>query len=192
MNKDSLRKIYLDKRQRLSSEELDLRNKKIHHQLFQSIDFSTKNIVHTFLPIQKNNEINIWPIITSLRENFNNIKIIISKSDFKTLGMTHYLYKEDTILLENNLGIPEPHQGEIYSNSEFDIILIPLVVFDLEGHRVGYGKGFYDRFLSTCKPGTLKVGLALFEPVIKINDLNEHDIGLDHCVIPDHFYTFNK
>ncbi|CAN5182200.1 5-formyltetrahydrofolate cyclo-ligase [soil metagenome] len=192
MNKESIKKIYLEKRKRLSPEELEFKNKKIQYQLFQGIDFSTKQIVHTFLPIQKSNEINIWPIITYIRGNFKDIKIIISKSDFKTLEMTHYLYKENTILLENDFGIPEPHQGEIYLKSEFDIILIPLVAFDLQGHRVGYGKGFYDRFLITCNPETIKVGLSLFDPVPKIMDLNEHDIGLDHCATPESFYTFKK
>ena len=192
MNKDALRKIYLEKRKKINPEELRNRNKKIENQLFQNIDFSKQKFLHTFLPIQKNNEINIWPIISHLRTNFKNINIIISKSDFKTLEMTHYLYKEDTILLENILGIPEPHQGEIYPHLNFDVILIPLLVFDLQGHRVGYGKGFYDRFLASCDPEALKIGLSQFEPVRQIYDLNEHDIRLDHCATPEFFYTFKN
>lgn len=190
MNKDTLRKIYLEKRKNLNPEELELKNRRIQHHLFKGIDFNNQKIIHTFLPIHKNKEINIWPILSHLRENFKDIKIIISKSDFQTFEMTHYIYKEDTILLENKLGIPEPHQGEIYLNFNFDIILIPLVIFDLQGHRVGYGKGFYDRFLSNCSSEAIKVGLSLFDPVSKIQDTDEHDISLDHCATPDFFYTF--
>jgi 5-formyltetrahydrofolate cyclo-ligase len=72
-----------------------------------------------------------------------------------------------------------------------DLILIPLLIFDLNGHRVGYGKGFYDRFLANCNPGALKVGLCMEAPVAHIDDVNAYDIKLDLAVNPDQVFWFN-
>ncbi len=191
MNKKVLRKIYLDKRSRQSQEELINKNEQIVRNLFQKINFKDYRVIHTFLPILRNNEINIWPILMDLRKFSESSKIIISKSDFQATDMKHFLYQENTILLENQYGIPEPVAGDEYPNNDFDLVFVPLVIFDLVGNRVGYGKGFYDRFLSKIPPQALKVGLSLFEPVPEIDDINENDIRLDHCVTPDNFYSFN-
>lgn len=190
MNKAVLRKFYLEKRSKLTAEELQSKNKKISDQLFKGFDFSKFSVIHTFLPIQKNNEINIWPLLVKIRAINKEAKIIISKSNFDTFEMEHFIYKEETILVENKYGIPEPYQGDLYDHSNFDIVLIPLVAFDLRGHRVGYGKGFYDRFLSKCPPEIIKTGLSLFEPVSNIDDINENDIAMDYCATPDSFYSF--
>ena len=65
------------------------------------------------------------------------------------------------------------------------LVLVPGVCFDQTGHRVGYGKGFYDRFLKTCRPGCLKVGLSYFEPVDPIDDVHDGDVRLDFIVTPE-------
>ncbi|MDQ3535508.1 MAG: 5-formyltetrahydrofolate cyclo-ligase [Bacteroidota bacterium] len=190
MNKSVIRKIYLDKRRKLSQEELVKINEQILKNLFNNIKFKDHKIIHTFLPILRNNEINIWPILMELRKKYEHIKIVISKSDFQLIKMKHFLYQEDTILVENQYGIPEPDGGAEYSDSNFDLIFVPLVIFDLNGNRVGYGKGFYDRFLAKISPRAIKVGLSLFEPVAEINDIHENDIPLDYCVSPGYFYSF--
>jgi 5-formyltetrahydrofolate cyclo-ligase len=69
-------------------------------------------------------------------------------------------------------------------------VFIPLLAFDKSGHRVGYGAGYYDRFLSKCKPDCLKVGLSFFEPVDEISDADEFDVKLNHCVTPSKIWTF--
>ena len=71
-----------------------------------------------------------------------------------------------------------------------DLIIVPLLAVDAQGHRVGYGKGFYDRFLSKCRPDCLKVGLNYFEPDERIVDVGEHDIKLDACVTPTEVFCF--
>ena len=60
-----------------------------------------------------------------------------------------------------------------------DMVLVPGLCFDGDGHRVGYGKGFYDRFLKTCRPDCIKIGLSYFEPVESIDDVHEGDVRLD-------------
>jgi len=65
-----------------------------------------------------------------------------------------------------------------------DAVLIPLLAFDNQGFRVGYGGGFYDRFLPACRPEALKVGLSFFDPVDVIEDKDQYDIPMDYCVTP--------
>ena len=84
-----------------------------------------------------------------------------------------------------------PVDGISVPVEKIDVVFIPLLAFDQKGHRVGYGKGFYDTFLARCRPRTLKVGLSLFEPELgNIEDVHEKDIALDYGVTPNKVYTF--
>ncbi|MBV9241520.1 MAG: 5-formyltetrahydrofolate cyclo-ligase, partial [Acidobacteria bacterium] len=94
-------------------------------------------------------------------------------------------------LVENKWGIREPDGEQTASPDEFDIVLVPLLAFDSFGHRVGYGKGYYDRFLSLCRPDCLKIGLCAFAAETKIEDIHPGDIKLDLCLTPDEGFAFN-
>jgi 5-formyltetrahydrofolate cyclo-ligase len=87
-------------------------------------------------------------------------------------------------------GIPEPLKGRIVEPAELDVVLIPLLAFDLNGHRVGYGKGFYDRYLASCRPDCLKIGISFFEATAPIDDVEAHDIALDIAICPTQVYDF--
>ena len=79
----------------------------------------------------------------------------------------------------------------MFHTSLIEIIIVPLLVFDKSGHRVGYGGGYYDRFMNDIKNDVIKVGLSLFDPVDKISDINEKDIPLNFVVTPSRTYKFN-
>ena len=104
--------------------------------------------------------------------------------------MIHFLLTDNTKIKKNRYNIPEPIDGIVISNDKIDVVFIPLLGFDKAGNRVGYGKGFYDRFLADCKPETIKIGLSFFEAEDKITDIYENDIKLDYCVTPETIYTF--
>lgn len=146
--------------------------------------------MHVFLPIEKQNEVDTLSIVQEMWIRMPKVKIVISKSNFDTMEMDSYLYTKGTILKENKWGIPEPVEAELFNEQDIDMVLVPLVAFDNEGHRVGYGKGFYDRFLKKCRPDTIKVGMSLEPPVEKITDTSEHDVMLDYCVTPREVYHF--
>lgn len=67
---------------------------------------------------------------------------------------------------------------------------MPLLAYDKQGNRVGYGKGFYDKFLSQCKPNVVKIGLSFFEPEDLIEDIFENDVKLDVCITTLEIYNF--
>jgi 5-formyltetrahydrofolate cyclo-ligase len=62
-------------------------------------------------------------------------------------------------------------------------------MFDRRGFRVGYGKGFYDKFLSECRADCLKIGLSYFEPIDEISDAQNFDVRLDCCITPKEIFT---
>lgn len=192
MTKKELRKQYLIRRQNLSEADYQEKNLKIIENLFTSFSFETIESAHIFLPIIKHREVNTHLIINRLQSEYPQIKIIISKSDLEGFEMTHYILDEHTLLLENMWGIPEPVNGTPFPEKKIDMVLIPLVIFDKEGHRVGYGKGFYDRFLSKCRLNAIKVGLSMEEPVDIIPDTHENDFRMDYCVTPEKVYKFKN
>jgi len=100
------------------------------------------------------------------------------------------LFDDEVELVDNAFGIAEPSAGEIVEPGEIDLALVPLLAFDQHGYRVGYGKGYYDKFLSQCREDVIKIGLSFFEPVDEIGDINQFDIPLNYCVTPQKVYEF--
>ena len=187
MNKKELRKKYKDLRSQLTTNEVEELSLSIANQLLKMAIWQ-KTYYHLFLPIEKLKEINTEYILQILAGKDK--EIVISKSDFESGLMTHYLLTDNTKISNNSYGIPEPVDGLEVPVSKIDVVFVPLLAFDKKGHRVGYGKGFYDRFLSECKPETLKIGLSFFEAEEKIDDSSENDIQLNYCVTPQKIVAF--
>ena len=106
--------------------------------------------------------------------------------------LEHFLLTPDTELAVNKWGIPEPVSGPRISPKDIEVVFVPLLAFDKSGNRVGYGKGFYDRFLAQCKTQVVKIGLSLFEAEEKITDIDERDVPLNYCITPSQTYCFES
>lgn len=187
MTKTELRTLYKLKRQDLTFEAVEDLSLKIANQLLQ-LPIWNKSYYHVFLSIKELKEVNTELILNILSGKDKNI--VLSKSDFKTFEMTHYLLTDSTVIKTNSYNIPEPVDGIEISTDKIEVVFVPLLAFDKHGHRVGYGKGFYDIFLKKCHPKTLKIGLSFFEAEAVIEDSNENDIKLDYCVTPHQIYMF--
>ena len=181
MVKKELRKLYKQKRKELIKSEIENFQQNIYTQIFQ-INFSTTKNIHIFLSIEKQKEINTYPIINFLRSIDRTI--IISKSDFKTNTLQHFVFDKSTKLEINSYEIPEPLDAVEIDVKEIDLVFVPLLISDKKNYRVGYGKGFYDRFLSECKTNIKTIGLNFFKPIDTIDDTNEFDIPLDKIIYP--------
>ena len=191
MKKSELRKLYLSKRKAISVEEMAIKSQQIADLFFQNFDLLAIKNLHIFLPIIKHNEIDTWLIIKELKQNFLEINIIIPKVIQEKSELENYLLDEEN-LTENPWGILEPsgQNQEKILPEQIDLVIIPLLIFDINGNRVGYGKGFYDRFLQQCRPKTLKIGVCLEEPIEMIEDTNEFDIKMNFCITPNKIYRF--
>ena len=189
MTKKELRKMYKEKRIALSIHTIEKFNDLILIH-FQKLDLPFLNCLHTYLPSLQQAEPETAKIIRFLEFKNPLLKIVIPKIDIHLGNMQHYHYHDDVELIKNAFGIDEPKEGELVSEIDIDMIIIPLLAFDKKGYRVGYGKGYYDRFLTKCRPDAIKVGLSFFEPVDKIEDISSFDIPLNFCVTPNQLYAF--
>jgi len=189
MTKSELRRLYKLKRKSLTSEIVDDWSLKIANQLLQ-MKIWHKSFYHLYLTIQEQNEVNTEFIMNILLGKDKNV--VISKSNFKTFEMTHYLLTDNTMIKKNVFNIPEPMDGLEIPAEKLEVVFVPLLAFDKQGHRVGYGKGFYDVFLNKCKPETIKIGLSFYEAEDIIDDVFENDVKLDYCITPKTIYTFSS
>jgi 5-formyltetrahydrofolate cyclo-ligase len=192
MKKQELRKIYLEKRKQLPLEDRTLMSRRIAELFFDQIYTEGVGHIHLFLPISKFNEVDTWVFVEEIKSRKLPIRIVISKSDMNSGVITNYYYDPQARLLDNKWGIPEPETGEICDNLLIDAVLVPLLAFDKNGHRIGYGKGFYDRFLINCRKDAIKVGLSYEGPVDLIEDAGENDVVLDCAITPEKIHWFKK
>lgn len=192
MTKSALRKAYLDKRRSLSSQEIAIASRSIGERLFTEVDLSRVKRLHSFIRISKFNEIDTSNIYYRIWHERRGIATFAPRADLAKGEMESVRFDESTDLIENTWGIREPNSNDLAEPDEFDLVLVPLLCFDLLGQRVGYGKGFYDRFLSRCRTDCLKIGLCHFPPVEIIDDIGETDIPLDACITPDRAFRFNE
>lgn len=185
MLKAELRKKYKALRNDLSLEVVDSLSMDISNNLLK-MPIWDASFYHVFLTIEEQKEVNTDYILNILSGKDKHI--VLSKSDFESHLMTHYLLTDNTIIKKNKYNIPEPMDGIEISTAKIEVVFVPLLAFDKKGHRVGYGKGFYDTFLSACKP--IKIGLSFFEAEDAIDDVFESDVELDYCVTPKKIYRF--
>jgi 5-formyltetrahydrofolate cyclo-ligase len=182
MTKAEARKEFLNKRQALSESEYHHLNLQLYHQFFAQLDLSFIKCLHIFLPIEGKREVDTWQIIDRVRREFPHIRISIPK--VKDDEMENIYFEGYHQLKKNKWGILEPEQGVPTPTEKIDMVIVPLLAFDESGHRVGYGKGYYDDFLGDCRFSCERVGVSLFSPIKKIEDVYENDIMLTQCITP--------
>lgn len=188
MLKKELRLKYKSLRKALHENDIESMSLAIANQAL-SLPIWDKTYFHIFLPIASQKEINTEFLLHILAGKDK--EIILSKSDFDTRKMTHFLLTDNTRIVKNEYQIPEPVSGIEVPSKQIEVVFIPLLAYDKLGNRVGYGKGFYDQFLSECSPKTLKIGLSFFDPEDQITDVFENDIPLDYCINPYAIFNFS-
>lgn len=107
-----------------------------------------------------------------------------------TVSINACITGKNTSMQVNKYGIPEPLSSEVIAPALLDLVIVPLLAFDKNGYRVGFGKGYYDRYLPSCRKNVIKLGFSYFPPVEKIDDVNEYDIPLNYCITPEALYEF--
>ena len=181
MKKQELRVLYKQKRKDLTKIQIKGLQENIYQQIY-NLDLSTFKNVHLFLSMPKFKEIDTAPLITYFRNK--NKRIVVSKCNFKDHTLSHFYLEENTLLTLNKIGVLEPVAAELVEENKLDLIFIPMLISDDKKFRVGYGKGFYDRFVSNCRKDAKFIGLNFFPPITAIEDKNEFDIPLHQVIYP--------
>ena len=188
-SKTELRKKYLEKRKSLSDIEIKGFSEKIFNRVKEYFDLEKINNIHIFISSEKLKEVKTDEFIKFLWEKGK--RVFIPKVYGKEL-LCYELTKE-TILKPNAWSIGEPEGVPISLNSvSMDMVITPLVYCDKKGNRIGYGKGFYDRFLSKINRNALKVGVGIFTPDEEIIDVSPADVALDYLVTSSDVFSFKS
>ena len=98
-------------------------------------------------------------------------------------------FEKNAEIVFGQFDIPEPKQ-RIKVEKIPDLVIVPLLGIDEKGYRVGYGGGFYDKYLSTLPSNVLKVGLSFWDCIDRIDDIDEFDIPLDLVITPSKIVEF--
>ncbi len=193
--KESLRAAFKRKRLEILAEEKLALDQQILGFLKELVDeLSECDYLHVFLPISKWNEFNSFPFVDWIRANHRSKKIVVSTSDTSDGTLQHHVWNDEAIA-ENHWGIPELvllANTESVNPKNVDLVFIPLLVCDRKGNRIGYGKGFYDRFLKECRSDVQKIGISHFPPLADVIPADDWDIPLDALVTPNGIFRFGN
>lgn len=189
MTKQEIRKLYKQKRLALSATERLKLDDLMLIQL-QRLSFDDVRVVMSFWPLENHGEMNTHLYTRYLELTMPDLKISFPVIDFSDNTMHAVQVNDDTVFVENKYGISEPKEGEEVSPGELDLVFVPLLAFDKNGYRVGYGKGYYDRFLQYCRHNIITVGFSYFEAVDNIDNTHQFDVPLNYCITPHKIYEF--
>ena len=186
--KSDLRLHYLKLRSKFTSEQINNFSIEIVNRCLE-LNLWNKSIYHLFMSSEQNNEIDTSILLSVLQ---GKDKQIVIPKILDHYELEHYLLADQTPLKRARWGILEPQSGIKINSNQIDVVFVPLLIFDLQGHRIGYGKGYYDRFLAKCKKETIKVGLSYFDPIVRIEDIQSHDIPINFGITRDRIYEFSS
>lgn len=189
MNKAEIRKLFKEKRQALTDREVNVYQDLLLIR-FQELQLPYIQYLHTYIPMPNSKEPDPAPLVDWMRFRDLGLSTVHATIDDADCSMKHFLHNDDTEFRLNQYGIPEPTGGTELESTQIDAIIIPLLAFDVKGNRVGYGKGYYDRFLASCREDVLKIGLSYFPPIESIDDIKNFDKKLDFCITPESVYAF--
>lgn len=173
--KKALRKELLERRIKMDDKICSEKSEAISHHFLGSALFSQSNVIHCFVSMNKRREVNTLPLIKQLLAEYK--RVVVPVTDFETGTLQHVQITSTDYLKENKWGVLEPVQISDFDISSIDVVLVPLLAADEHGNRLGYGKGFYDRFLNQIK--VPKLGLLFQDYVLPNVPVDEFDIPLD-------------
>ncbi|MBH8559755.1 5-formyltetrahydrofolate cyclo-ligase [Hymenobacter negativus] len=192
--KVTFRRAALARRLALPAAEVAQRSQQLCEQLFQYFPVAQWRWLHLFLPLARRNEPDTWPIIHRIWTEKLPVRLAAPVVQADGISLRHYELTPATPLQSSRWGIPEPAaiaDTEVPTIA-FDAVLVPLLAVDRAGHRIGYGGGFYDRFLAQCRPDTQFIGLNVLDepPVAAIPDVLPTDVPLTACITPGGVWRF--
>lgn len=146
--------------------------------LEESSVFKQAERIHSYISMNQRNEVNTHFLIRELLEEGK--EVIVPVTNFEDGMLSHVQLHDFDELQPNKWGLLEPPVTDTVEARSFDIILIPMAAADIKGNRLGYGKGFYDRFLSGCK-GT-KIGLLFHRFIQEEIPSEDFDVKMDMLI----------
>lgn len=179
--KQYLRSLILNNLKNIPSFKKIKTEEKIHKNLFSSAYWKNSNVIG--LTLSTYPEWDTYNII--YQAWFEDKQVVIPVTNKESLTMNFYLINSFDDVMEGNYKIKEPinkSKARYFSKDKIDLMIVPGIVFDKQGYRIGFGKGYFDRYLSDFNHSKISL-LAEFQIINQI-PTNEYDISVD-CLITE-------
>ena len=180
MNKDGLRKVMIGKRNFLTKQEIFDKSKLVQQNLFSLPEFQQAKNVLSYVSF--GTEVRTQDIIEHCL--IEGKKVVVLFTDIQKHKLLLFKFESFELLAPSDFGIPEPDPktAKPAKAKDMDLIIAPGLAFDEHKHRVGYGKGYFDSFLSDLKNKSPVVALAYDFQVVDSVPVEENDVKVDKIV----------
>ena len=177
--KNNIRQILRQRKEAMTPENRLEKSKRVCSHILTLIQDGETVMVYT----SKEKEVNTNPLISKLFENGNPVIVPIIVKDDISLRLSYL--RDFSVLVPSTFGVPEPIGNEILATGEnVDTIILPMLGFDRTGGRIGYGAGYYDRFLAKNQK-VRKIGIAFACQEYDNLPVDENDIPMDYIITED-------
>lgn len=186
IDKKELRADFLKKRLNLSWQDVQTKSHQINRKLFEHSVYASAQTILIYLPIKK--EPNSLSIVKNAWKEEKQVLVPVTIPAEKTLLLSRLDSLKE--LTEGCYGIPEPKQKSIHPVEPrcVDLCILPGLAFDRKGYRLGYGGGYFDRFLPKLRPDCVKIALAYDFQIIDSLEHLSHDIPMDIIITESTVY----
>ena len=175
MNKQELRRTIREQKRAMTNEEIEARSAKLAELFLQSEAYRNAKTIYGYMPY--NQEVRTVAMLEQALKDGKRVAIPKCYGD-----EMKFIYMDDLSKVEKGYAnIPEPVADEPVADDKTALVLMPGLAFDPQGHRIGYGGGFYDKFLSQ-EPGHPTLALCYAFQMLPHLETEEFDIPVD-CVL---------
>ena len=172
MDKKELRRTIRERKRAMTEEEIVQRSEKLGKLFVQSEAYKNAKTIYGYLPY--NQEVRTVPMLEQALRDGKKVAVPKCYGD-----EMKFIYLDDlTKVAKGYAGIPEPIADEPVAHDETALVLMPGLAFDPAGHRIGYGGGFYDKFLA-AEPNHPTLALCYEFQMLPELHTEEHDIPVD-------------
>ena len=182
ITKETLRLEIRRMRERLTSEQVEEKSKLIKEKLFSLPEFQSARTVAFYAAFKKSNEVGTEEMIKEALKMGKTVLVPITDTIEDKIVFSEIKNVDDLAPGTFDILEPIPELRKIFANEAIRLIVVPGIAFDLQGHRIGYGLGYYDKFLSGLAKYVTKVGLAYEFQVAQEIPVEGHDIRLDKII----------
>ena len=179
----------MEQRRALTIEDRIQKSQSIAEHYFSLFETEHPEVVHLFLPMPSKAEVDTRFILQRINQQYPHVKTVTSVIAEDQVSLLTIEVRMDTPLALNTWGIPEPITRIIFPEKKIQEVLTPLLAMDSAGYRLGYGKGFYDRFFSRCSTSVKRTGINFFPVVYDELPKDSWDVPLHRLLSAENLFV---
>ncbi|SMO41245.1 5-formyltetrahydrofolate cyclo-ligase [Fodinibius sediminis] len=177
-SKEKLRKRLCSRRARISGADFMGFSREITVELQQQPEYRSASVIHCYVSMNDRREVNTHVLIKMMIEQGK--RVVVPVTHFEDERLSHIGLRSFDDLRPNKWGVLEPKSGRQAEPGALDLVIVPMVGGDERGHRIGYGGGYYDRFLKGVSCPT--IGLCFEQNIVSCLPTEDYDVPLDKII----------